>query len=229
LDTNIYSAHLCKILCFQVAKGKNLPMFIHKQIQLLIVFALMILLSSCSKSPTQSGNGPFGPPNSSPLLSPFAGDWFFDFDKTLIVQKEAGATKEDIERIRNLYEANPQIGKMHPDMTIEGNLAVCSNTPNSEYWFFAMHEHDGKICGKAWHHEDRLDPGDMSKCYFRMKIKGNHLHFAVKMKDGLPALNDPDLLSPPHIELDSSANCNADSVTGNDWSKWTTYIFIRKQ
>ncbi|MGA2796480.1 MAG: hypothetical protein ABSE63_02765 [Thermoguttaceae bacterium] len=213
----------------KIPKNGEIAVLIHKQIQLLTFFVFIVVLSGCGKSPKQSDNGPFGPPKNSSLLSPFIGAWLFDFEKTLSAQRSAGATEEDVQRIRKFYETNPQFGKMHPDMTIEGNLALCSNTPPSEYWFFAIHEHNGKVCGKAWHHEDRLDPGDMSKCYFRMKIRDNNLHFEVKMKDGLPDLNDPDLLPTPPIELDSAANCNADSVTGDDWSKWTTYVFIRKQ
>ncbi len=91
-----------------------------------------------------------------------------------------------------------------------------------------MHEHDGKACGKAWHHEDRFDPGDMSKCYVRLSVKDNHLHFEMRMKDGLPDLHDPELLSTPPAEAGSAAACDADKPAGKEWSEWTTFVFARK-
>ena len=66
---------------------------------------------------------------------------------------------------------------MHNDMKISGNCAaVRSGVPSAEYRLFATHEHGGKVCGKAWHHEDRFDPGDMSKCYVRLSIIDNRMH-----------------------------------------------------
>ena len=48
-------------------------------------------------------------------------------------------------------------------MVIKGNRAELSGFPAGEYHFFALHTHGQQVCGKAWHHEDRYDPGDMSK------------------------------------------------------------------
>jgi hypothetical protein len=186
------------------------------------------LSSGCGGGPVASGGGPFGRPQESRLLAPFAGEWAFDFESTLAAQKAAGASEEEIDRWRKLYADNPQFGQMHPDMKITGTEAVCSGIPASEYRFFAIHEHAGKICGKAWHHEDRFDPGDMSKCYVRLQIKDIRLHLEVKMKDGLPDLNDPDLTSTPPAELDSADNCDADNPPGSDWGEWTTFVFARK-
>jgi hypothetical protein len=203
-------------------------MSIHTRLRFVAFPALLLVLIGCDASPTPPEGGPFGAPDESRLLSPFAGDWVFDFETTLAAQKAGGLSEENIKRLRTLYAENPQFGKMHADMTIKGNEAVCSGLPPAEYRFFAMHEHDGKACGKAWHHEDRFDPGDMSKCYVRVKIDDGRLHFEVRMKDGLPELTDPDLRSSPAVDLDSSANCDADAPAGDGWTDWTTYVFARK-
>lgn len=203
-------------------------MRLHTRLQIVVGSAITIVLSGCGDSMTPPGSGPFGAPGESRLLAPFAGDWTFDFEKTLEAQKAAGVSDENIERLRKLYTDNPQFGKMHPDMTINGNEAVCSGVPAAEYRFFAMHEHGGKTCGKAWHHEDRFDPGDMSKCYVRLKIDDNLLRFEMKMKDGLPDLSDPDLRSSPPVDLDSPQNCDADAPSGAGWSDWSAFIFNRK-
>jgi len=174
-------------------------------------------------TPTSS-DGPFGPANASPLLSQFAGRWVFEFDKSLAAQKAAGVTDEQIAQLRKLYTDNPILGKMHPDLTIRGDTAVGAGTPSSEYRFFAMHNHDGKVCGKAWPHEDRFDPGDMSKCYVRLSIVDGDLHLEVNMLDGLPDVNDPDLLSTPAVEGKLS-KCDANKQKPRDWA---IYVFSRR-
>jgi hypothetical protein len=203
-----------------------MPISLQKRLRFVALPALILVFSGCGDHSTP--DGPFGAPSESPLLAAFAGEWTFDFERTLAAQRAAGVSDENIERLRKLNAENPQFGRMHPDMTIKGNEAVCSGMPAGEYRFFAVHEHDGKVCGKAWHHEDRFDPGDMSKCYVRLQIVEGRLHFAVKMKEGLPDLNDPDLRSSPPVDLDSSANCDADNPPGADWSDWSTAVFTRK-
>lgn len=107
--------------------------------------------------------GPFGAPNRSVLLEPFAGGWTCDLEQTLQAQREAGVTDEVIEQQRRLLASNPAFSKIHPDLKINGDQAVGDD--HSEYRFFRMHQHGDYVCGNAWHHEDRFDPGDMSKCY----------------------------------------------------------------
>lgn len=175
-----------------------------------------------------AADGPFGPPERSALLAPLAGTWLLDVGKTLEAQKAAGASDEQVAALREFYARSPQFG-MLSEMTITGNAAVATHGAE-EYRFFAMHKHDGKICGKAWHHEDRYDPGDMSKCYVRMKLDGNVHYLEVKMKDGLPDLNDPDLLSSPlPAEGGSAATCDAGAPAGTDWGEWATTVFARKE
>jgi hypothetical protein len=198
----------------------------------LVFFAAVpgVLLQAfgCERAPTRPGGGPFGEPEKCALLSPFAGAWVFDLEETLGAQKAAGATEKQLEQARRLYGPSSPISKWL-DMTITGNEAVGAGMPSAEYRFFAVHKHGGKVCGKAWHHEDRFDPGDMSKCYVRMRIENNDLYFEVRMKEGLPDLNDPDLVNPPPAEAGSAADCRADAPPGTDWSPWVVYVFVRKR
>lgn len=192
---------------------------------LLFIAILLLTVPGCGAG---SGDGPFGAPAKSRLLSPFSGSWAFEFDATLEALKAAGTSTEDIEKLRKLYASNSLPGKMHPDITVNGNQILCAGFRPGEYWLFGLHEHDGVVCGKAWHHEDRFDPGDMSKCYVRLRIKDDRLHFTMRMKEGLDT-DDPDLRSTPPTELESSTRCDADSPTGEDWSEWSTYVFSRKR
>jgi hypothetical protein len=188
------------------------------------IMAMLPLLCGCGGDAA----GPFGAPAESRILAPAAGRWDFDFEKTLQAQQAAGATEKQIEALRKLYAGNPQLQKMHPDITVTGNEAVCSGMPSGAYTFFAMHEHDGKMCGKAWHHEDRYDPGDMSKCYVRLKLEGDCLVFELRMQEVMD-LHDPDLS--PNLPADavSVAGCDADHPAGKDWSEWSTYVFVRRK
>jgi hypothetical protein len=161
------------------------------------------------------------------LLAPIAGHWVFNFEKTVDALQAAGAPKHEIQRLREQHAQNPRLSRLHADMVVSGNQAVCSGVPSAEYDFFGMHNHDGKVCGKAWHHEDRHDPGDMSKCYVRMAIVENRLQLEVKMSEGSPDLNDPDLVSSPPVDLDSAAKCDADKPAGGQWTPWITYVFTR--
>src|SRR5262245_13574803 len=187
---------------------------------------LLAALGGCGADAAGPGAGPFGVPGANRLLAPCAGKWVFDFEKTLDAQKAGGATDEQIANLRTMYADSPHLRKMHPDLTISGNEAVCSGRPAGEYRFFAMHEHAGKVCGKAWHHEDRFDPGDMSKCYVRLKIEGDRLTFELRMQEA-PDLDDPDLRANPPAEGDS-ATCDAEHPAGSDWSEWATFVFVRK-
>ena len=91
-----------------------------------------------------------------------------------------------------------------------------------------MHQHNGKICGKAWHHEDRFDPGDMSKCFVRLSIIDNRLQFEIKMLEDSLDPADPDLNPSPPIDLESAAKCDAEKPVPGDSSRWSTFIFTRR-
>lgn len=153
-------------------------------------------------------------------MLPFAGAWQFDTEQTLAAQEAAGVSEEQIAQMRSILE-NPQFALLHPDLTFDGPVATGAGLLSCEYRFFGMHTHDGKLCGMAWHHEDRHDPGDMSKCYIRLSIVDNNLHMEVKMLEGLPNLNDPDLVEPSLTG--DVANCQAEKIPGT----WMLCVFTR--
>lgn len=163
-----------------------------------------------------------------PLLEPFAGAWRCNGPATLAAREAAGRPAEETARLRELIEKNPGVQLLHGDITIRDNLAIGAGLPSSEYRFFSLHRHDQQVCGKAWHHEDRFDPGDMSKSYVRLELVDGRLHFRSRMQDGLIDLNDPDLKETLAVEGDA-ARCTADKPPGGDWSEWELLVFDRKK
>jgi hypothetical protein len=219
-------------------------MTVQKPLAIAALIAMLAVFEGCGVDGSDDGppgaestdDGPLGKPRPSALLAPFAGSWVFDFDKTIQAQEARGAPKQDIERLRKQHEQNPELGKLHADMALAGSQALCAGVPSAEYDFFGMHQHDGKVCGKAWHHEDRHDPGDMSKCYVRMAMAEDRLLMEVKMSERSPDLNDPDLASnlgekgnSPPVDIDSAAKCDADKPAVGAWTPWMIYVFTRRQ
>ncbi|MBL8850295.1 MAG: hypothetical protein JNG89_11450, partial [Planctomycetaceae bacterium] len=133
---------------------------------------------------TDPDAGPFGPAKSTPLLAPFVGSWTRDFEKTLAASAAAGATPEEIAQTRAYYAKVPQLAELGARLTIAGDLVLGDPFAHSEYRLFALHTHGTHVCGKAWHHEDRFDPGDLSKCYVRLQLVEGDLHFETRMLDG---------------------------------------------
>ena len=183
-----------------------------------------------------SDAGPLGKPRPSALLAPFAGTWVFDFDKTVDAQQEAGTTKDEIDRLRKMHAQDPRSGRLHADLVINGNQAVGSGIPSEAYDFFAVHQHGSKVCGKAWHHEDRYDPGDVTKCYFRMAMVEDRLQLEVRMSGRSSDLGDPDLAalvaqnpSSPPVDIDTSAKCDAEKPASGQWTPWLIYVFTRSR
>ena len=190
----------------------------------LILLLFPFLVVGCQP---KSSNRSFDPDGDSPLLTPFAGHWVFEFEKTLAAEKAAGVvTDEQIAGMRKLFADNPQLRPMHADLTMRGNVAIGSGIVSCEYRFFGMHNHDSKVCGKAWHHEDRFDPGDMSKCYVRLSVVGGDLHLEVHMLDGPPDPddNDPDFGSTLSVEGELSKCDAAKQTTG----AWDVLVFSRR-
>ena len=178
---------------------------------LLIAF----ILSGCGKNPS-------GPANT-PLLTPLQGSWAFDINKTLTLWQAQGKPANQIAMIRSMNAMFP----IHPDMRIKDNTAVLNGVTEGEYYFFALHQHNPWTCGKAWHHEDRHDPGDMSKCYVRLEIKNADLHLSLRILEDPINLNDPDLTNMP-ITAGNANTCIADSEPDPPWSAWETYIFTKQ-
>lgn len=190
----------------------------------------------------------WGPAVQVAALDRFQGDWVLDQDRTLAAWKEAGVAQVEIDNVRALYEKLKQMeipsdlqralgdraaqalaarGRMHPNLTFQGHVAIGDGVPTSEYRLFAIHQHDQTVCAKAWHHEDRDDPGDMSKCYMRLAIVHDMLWLKLRDQE-VPAMTDEDLTDSPPIEAPAGAACDADAPPDADWSDWTIYIFVRR-
>jgi hypothetical protein len=177
------------------------------------------LLLACNKP---GGGG--GPTTATPvLLQTFQGPWKFDLQKTFAQWQVDGVPATQIAQARTLAQSFP----MHPDMTIANDIAILSPLPNEgEYKFFALHQHKQRVCGKAWHHEDRNDPGDMTKCYVRLELKGSELHLSVRMAEDAADPSDPDVMNMP-ITAGDATTCGADAAPVAAWAPWQTYVFVR--
>jgi len=88
-----------------------------------------------------------------------------------------------------------------------------------------MHEHEGKICGKSWFHEDRYDPGDMSKCLVRLSSVGEGLRLEVKSAADSADPEDPEVISQGPVDLDSAKGCLAEKADESNWGPWEVLLF----
>lgn len=176
---------------------------------------LVALLSGCGPSDSVAV--------APPLLQPCEGVWRFDTEKTLQYWESHGTPAAEISQARKLSQSFP----LHPDMTIAGTVATLSGFPPGEYAFFALHSHDRWVCGKAWHHEDRNDPGDMSKYFVRLERKGDELHFSVRSHEKSADPADPDIGDMPATSGSAKA-CDTDKADKRSWSPWATFVFVRK-
>ena len=193
----------------------------------------------------------FGSPVQVPLLDPFQGRWKFDFERTMAVWKAQGVADRRIKSVRDFAEKNrtmeipPDVARLlksegrdpqewrdeftrlHSDLSIDGHVATGEGLLSEEYRFFGLHAHDGVVCGKAWHHEDRFDPGDMSKCYVRFRKTSDELHLDVFFGEESIEPDDPDLVGLPPLVLGPGGKCEAPQPRGSDVDEWTTYVFVR--
>ena len=95
---------------------------------------------------------------------------------------------------------------------------------DGEYLFFALHPEGQGVCGKAWHHENRTDPGNhISKHYVRLQIKDGDLWLSDREQEDVDP-NDPELANMP-VTGGSATTCMADKAPAREWSPWLTYIF----
>jgi hypothetical protein len=200
-------------------------------------------------SSESSSGGVFGAPVQVSLLGPFQGQWHFDFDRTMATWERQSVSPETIAHTRSFrakmqsMEVPPEVEKalksqgidvqtwressanLVQDLNLTGHVATGSGFPSEEHRFFALHEHDGVVCGKAWHHEDRFDPGDMSKCHIKLRLQDGQLHLDVKMYEDVD-ISDPDLIGSPPIVMDAK-DCDAPDAMSPDRNGWSTYVFVR--
>jgi hypothetical protein len=155
------------------------------------------------------------------MLQPFQGEWKLSLSKTLANWQANGMSADEIAQARKLGATIP----IHPDMLIEGTAAILHpGVVEGSYDFFALHAHPNFVCGKAWHHEDRNDPGDMEKDLVRLELRDKDLHLSLRAPQDSLSLNDPDLTNTP-VTAGSAETCDADNVPESKWFPWQTFVF----
>jgi hypothetical protein len=180
----------------------------------------------------EAGLGMFGHPKKVALLDPFQGVWKCDRDRTYAVWKKQGKAdwielqKKAAEALRGVPLSGLVLGDLslpHPDVTVNGNIIVARGRPSAQYDLFALHSHDKVICGKAWHHEDRHDPGDMSKAWVRLERVGDEFHLHIKSGDEA----DPD--DAEVTRMPTLVDAKVCETTGEkiESQMWATYVFVR--
>ncbi len=183
------------------------------------LFAVCISLAlACDRKP--SANAPTTPAT---ILQPFQGNWKLSTPKTLAAWKAANVPAAEITQSQTLASTFP----LHPDMSIKSDTAILAGKIEGSYQFFALHPHNQWVCGKAWHHEDRHDPGDMDKYLVRLEIRDADLYLSVRIHDDAADPSDPDVTNMP-LTAGSAATCTADKNPTPPWSPWRTYVFERK-
>jgi hypothetical protein len=189
---------------------------------------LVLFVVGCDNSSSTSSGGATAPPGGGtvvPILQPYHGAWRFSLPKTLARWQADGVPAAEIAQAKTLAQQFP----LHPDMVITNDTAILSPQPlEGEYKFFALHPHNPWTCGKAWHHEDRHDPGDMSKCFVRLEVKDSDLHLSLRDDENPANPNDPDVATTPTL-AGSATNCGADAAPDPPWSAWRTYVFERSK
>lgn len=171
--------------------------------------------------------GGAAPPSVPPILQPFQGAWRFNQTKTLAQWQADGVPPTEIAETQKIAAQFP----MHPDMNIQSDTAILTGGGmplEGSYQFFALHPHKQWVCGKAWHHEDRHDPGDMDKYVIRMEVKNNQLYLTFRVPEDAADPNDPDVSKTPLLD-GNAATCTADALTDPPWSPWRTYVFDRDE
>jgi hypothetical protein len=197
----------------------------------LLILAALIALAGCDQSGGGGGSGGASSSGSSPaanspapaILAPFQGEWRFSLPKTIARWQADSVAPAEIAEAQAVAKQMP----LHPDMQIQNDTAILPGVVEGSYQFFALHPHPQWLCGKAWHHEDRHDPGDMDKYFVRLQLRGPDLHLSVRIHDDAADPSDPDVTTMP-LTAGSAATCPADPAPTPPWSPWRTYVFERR-
>jgi hypothetical protein len=212
-----------------VSNGMNFRLLHHARM-ISCLTAAMLLAAGCNKRQSQSqvATSPTGAGVANvPILVPYQGNWRVDEKKTVALWLSQGTTQAEI---NNDLAEDKQLGMpLHLDLHIQGNVAVepwpaIRAGVEGEYLFFALHSEGPGVCGKAWHHENRADPGNhISKHYVRLQIKDGDLWLSDREQEDVDP-NDPELTNMP-VTAGSAATCKADKLPATEWTPWVTYIF----
>jgi len=190
----------------------------------------MLLPAGCSKRRSQSqvATSPTGAGVANvPILAPYQGNWRVDPKKTVALWLSQGTSQAEIS---NDLASIRKLGMpLHLDLHVQGNVAVepwpaIRAGVEGEYLFFALHSEGPGVCGKAWRHENRADPGNhIHKLYIRLQIKDGDLWLSEREQEDVNP-DDPELATMP-VTAGSAATCIADKAPAAEWSPWVTYIF----
>lgn len=180
----------------------------------LLMSASFLLFGGCAKR------------DQSNLMAKFSGKWVCNNERTDELQMKHGVSKEEIEVGKQYRKEHPEWGKSHEDIVFSDDVASTLGWTASEYKFFHMHKHGDTLCGKAWFHEDRNDPGDMSECRVKLSLVNDELHFQLRTLSGPPNLDDYDAFSEPPFTIDPAV-CDAENPKGTVWEPWTYFVFER--
>jgi hypothetical protein len=201
----------------------------------LILLAIVALgcdqsASTSTSAPASSASGGASPAGGStaanvPILAPFKGNWNYNDAKTMAYWKAAKIPAAEIAAVQKMK----QLAAAHPNMALGGDLAILHGPGPMEgqYQFYALHAHPQFICGKAWHHEDRHDPGDMDKYLVRLELKDTDLYLSIRAHQDAADPSDPEIVTMPVLG-GSLSTCTADAEKDPPWSAWRTYIFDRQ-
>jgi hypothetical protein len=187
------------------------PLAVDLRSLLLIVGTLAFVWGCESQTePTTTAGTDWGPPFQSALLEPFQGEWKFHN------RPETGQHSSKVLQ-----------GSGGPDLRINGHIITEQTPMGSEFRLFELHEHDGRVCGKAWFHEDPHDPGDMSKVYITMELDDNTLTLRTHYPTESVDINDPDLQHANPVISKTPSVCPVASMDDGDSEAWDVVNYIR--
>jgi hypothetical protein len=182
----------------------------------------MVAMVGCGREDAGGKGGGAGGAAAAGILKPFQGGWKFSLSKTMGAWRAAGVSANEIAQAQAMTALMP----VHPDMAIRDDVAVLAGKIEGEYAFYALHPHSQFVCGKAWHHEDRHDPGDMDKYLVRLEIRDGDLWMSVRVHDDAADPSDPEVVTRPLL-AGSAVGCVADGLKDPPWSAWRVYVFER--
>ncbi len=169
----------------------------------------------CGCGPEMAATSPegtvWGEPYKTAILEPFQGNWKFQRRQIEDEEQTPGAA-----RITG-----------GPDLQIEGHIITEQTVLQSEYRLFEVHEHEGRICGKAWLHEDPHDPGDMSKVLVTLAVVGDKLTFRTRHANRSASPNDPDSQGDIPVLSKTPTECPVAQAQDEDWGPWVTFDYTR--
>jgi hypothetical protein len=179
---------------------------------LLLIVGALGFIGGCESQtgPSATSGTDWGAPFQDSLLEPFQGEWTFH---------NRPETEQDSAKSFHVSGG--------PDLRIDGHIITEQTPMGSEFRLFELHEHDGRVCGKAWFHEDPHDPGDMSKVFVTLAIDNNTLTLRIHHPTHSVDINDPDLKHANPVISKTPSLCPVAAVDDSDSEGWDVVNYIR--